>query len=567
MSMPKKSIERSSPRLSAEECLIQEGAHFPCEKNVGSPKKQVNAKRMRVRRKKHDGDKNTLPAISDGSIKHWNAVGSYEELVKAVAEKGGAVVSAEREYRGSSKPVLVSCEMGHEWSTTLYRLRNRANWCPVCAKQKLKSERREAGWARCEAFARSRGGQFLSQSYMGTAGKHWWKCSEKGHPDWQARADAIFVGKWCPLCRIENPDHSKAPATLTSLPKVVMARKGGRRPTYALGDVIKLANAKKGECLSLEFHGWVKHHEFKCERGHQWMAAPAKINKGQWCPVCARLRSRARGLSDLQAWAQAQGGQCLSDSYEGSYKKHIWKCHNASHPAWSAQPSKVMGANQWCPYCGNAKATVEQYHKIAKSRGGEMVGAYLDTLTPIEWTCAKGHTFEKAPERVKQGRWCPHCWGKGESLVREVLEGIFNVSLPVSRPDWLKENPDNPSERNWSLDGLNMELGMAFEYQGSLHLKFNAHFHDSVEDFEKIRARDKRKVEICRDKSVALLVINQIQKITVANAVRAIEKELNAKKEALSEEARKRFDLWQSVQRSNTVFPTVDSQALKASNK
>ena len=176
-----------------------------------------------------------------------------------------------------------------------------------------------------------------------------------------------------------------------------------------------------------------------------------------------------------------------------------------------------------------------------------MIGQYVDTLTSIQWRCAKKHVFEKAPERVKQGRWCPTCWGKGEQLVRTSLERIFGVSLPVSRPAWLKEKPGDSSEVGWSLDGLNEPLRLAFEYQGVLHLKFNGHFHDDIEDLERIQARDKRKIEMCRDKNIVLLVINQLSKISQENAWQAICEELNTKKRYLGREAKKRFNHWKKI--------------------
>lgn len=69
---------------------------------------------------------------------------------------------------------------------------------------------------------------------------------------------------------------------------------------------------------------------------------------------------------------------------------------------------------------------------------------------------------------------------KSEERCREIFEGIFKCEFISIRPDWLK-NPR--TGLNLELDGFNADVktpigkGLAFEYDGEQHAKYNRHFH------------------------------------------------------------------------------------------
>ena len=56
------------------------------------------------------------------------------DIANSVAqERGGNSKCISIEYINIDTPMLWRCAKGHEWSTTLYRIKNMGRWCPQCA--------------------------------------------------------------------------------------------------------------------------------------------------------------------------------------------------------------------------------------------------------------------------------------------------------------------------------------------------------------------------------------------------------------------------------------------------
>lgn len=98
-----------------------------------------------------------------------------------------------------------------------------------------------------------------------------------------------------------------------------------------------------------------------------------------------------------------------------------------------------------------------------------------------------------------------------EEECRNIFNRMFGVKFKSVRPDWLK----NPATgKNLELDGFNESIptplgsGLAFEYDGEQHAKYNSHFHNgNVDEFRYQIAKDDWKTAICRKKGVVLIRI------------------------------------------------------------
>ncbi|CAB5212909.1 unnamed protein product [Rhizophagus irregularis] len=97
------------------------------------------------------------------------------------------------EYVNSTTPMLRRCGKGHEWSTTLYLIKNKGKWCSQC------SGNFPCGLSEAKEIAHSKGGMCLSTEYTNLCVPMQWMCN-KGHK-WFASFNSIkHVKSWCPYC-------------------------------------------------------------------------------------------------------------------------------------------------------------------------------------------------------------------------------------------------------------------------------------------------------------------------------------------------------------------------------
>lgn len=100
---------------------------------------------------------------------------------------------------------------------------------------------------------------------------------------------------------------------------------------------------------------------------------------------------------------------------------------------------------------------------------------------------------------------------KHEERCREIFQDIYGMKFKSVRPDWLK----NPvTGRNLELDGYCPDIrtpkgqGLAFEYDGAQHAKFNKHFHRSgANEFQYQVKKDQLKDALCEKHGIFLVRI------------------------------------------------------------
>ena len=113
------------------------------------------------------------------------------QKIRALAkERGGTCLSIT--YVNAVTKLRWRCAKGHEWEAVPNSVKDQGTWCPTC------SGNTRLTIAEMRAVARRRGGRCLSTAYVNARTKLQWKC-RKGH-EWQAIADSIKRGSWCPLC-------------------------------------------------------------------------------------------------------------------------------------------------------------------------------------------------------------------------------------------------------------------------------------------------------------------------------------------------------------------------------
>lgn len=334
-----------------------------------------------------------------------------------------------------------------------------------------------------KSIAISRKGKCLSNTYSGSKINLSWECV-KGHT-WVATPNNIKRGKWCPTCAIERNANKR--------------RKN-------IQDMQKLAETKNGKCLSKTYTDMKTKLVWQCQLGHTWEARPSNIKKGSWCAECnkGKLGANIRlSIEDMRDFARQKNGKCLSIEFIRLKKKLKWQCEKGH--IWEAVPQDLIYRNRWCPTCsGYKRKSIEDMQELAKSRNGKCLSnKYTSIDTNLTWECFNGHQFQSTPQSVQRGAWCPNCASNNtlffnEEKCRFILESLLQKKFPKTR---------KVLENHLELDGYNEELNIAFEYHGSQHYEYTHFFHYNEQSFEKQKIRDKKKEDLCKKKSIKLIIV------------------------------------------------------------
>lgn len=183
-----------------------------------------------------------------------------------------------------------------------------------------------------------------------------------------------------------------------------------------IAKVQELCELKGGKLLSTTYLNKSSALKVVCEKGHEWVTSHTLLDKGKWCTQCRGKRLK-RTLAEIQEFAKARGGVCLSVSYSNVSDVMTWKCKNGH--IWEAPTSRIIYNGAWCRACsGSKKKTIEEMRAIAKSKGGNCLSEnYENTKTKLEWQCGEGHKWNATPGSIiNANSWCPICAGKKPTL-------------------------------------------------------------------------------------------------------------------------------------------------------
>jgi hypothetical protein len=204
-----------------------------------------------------------------------------------------------------------------------------------------------------------------------------------------------------------------------------------------------LAKKNGGECFFKEYRKTTDRIKWKCFIGHEWEAAVSEVQRGSWCPQCARNNGRTNSIETCRNIASKNFGECLSNDYCNGKQRLIWRCHQGH--IWKASLGNIKDNDSWCPHCSQST---------------------------------------------------------GESLFRSRIELVLGKPFVKRRPSWLLSDKGYRLE----LDGYNEELKMAFEFQGRQHFEYIQHWHKTKENFDTQVFKDKKKIDVLRSKGIKLFL-------------------------------------------------------------
>ena len=182
---------------------------------------------------------------------------TIEEMMNIAKSRKGVCLS--NEYLNANSLLLWRCEKGHEWKATAASVKS-GSWCLKCSgSEKLTL-------LTFQEIAHKNAGKCLSKTYKNANSKLKWECS-KGHK-WEARANHVKRGSWCPICR-------KSEAT--------------KKRSLGIKNMQELAKQFNGKCLSVEYVNVHSKLTWECSQGHMFNKSPTQIKKGSWCPECIKV--------------------------------------------------------------------------------------------------------------------------------------------------------------------------------------------------------------------------------------------------------------------------------------
>lgn len=371
------------------------------------------------------------------------------EIQFRAAEKGGRCVSTS--YGGKAGiPLEFECGLGHRWWASPNTIQR--SWCPYCAgKIVTLDEVREVACAR--------GGQVISNKYLGDNRKLTWQCA-LGHK-WSATPGSIKRGSWCPqcsaglgerLCRVAF-EALFGEAFPSSFPEWL--RFGGRLKWQLDGYCEPLS-------LAFEHHG-VYHYKVdgiysKDEKAlakrqsddkkkvelcrlnnvtlivvpeipsmlpmdevvsfivRELKSVGISIPNPEAIPDWGKAYSPNDPVDMFQAMAVQKGGVLLSKHYIGAGTPLIWRCGNGHE--WKANPNSIQQGS-WCPYCVGSRVSeaekqvrLKAMHEEAVRRGGRCSAeSYQNGNSRVGWICSLGHEWQATPRNVMVNKsWCPTCY-------------------------------------------------------------------------------------------------------------------------------------------------------------
>jgi hypothetical protein len=121
---------------------------------------------------------------------------------------------------------------------------------------------------------------------------------------------------------------------------------------------------------------------------------------------------------------------------------------------------------------------------------------------------------------MKRKRKRARVTSKTEERCRKIFENIFGRKFPPMKFKWLISPLGYPME----LDGYCKKLRLAFEYNGAQHYRYTPRFHKSIQEFSAGRKRDRKKLRLCKDHKITVIVIpytaQDIQRFIIVKSIK-----------------------------------------------
>jgi hypothetical protein len=389
----------------------------------------------------------------------------------------GRVIS--KTYVNAKTKLTWECKEKHLFEMTSHAVKS-GKWCPKCATKK-RAAAQSFSIKDCHKFAKSKGGECLSLTYINSKQKLKWKCGDCSGtwlaPFGQVTGSTTKNGTWCPHCN--------------SVPRIT------------LSDLENLANERGGLCLSKSYKSAHFPIRWKCSIGHTWKSSWNSAKNGSWCPECKNglgericrayfeqllnckfPKVRPKWLINSDGFQMELDGYCeklkVAFEHQGSQHKKENGYYSKSSEHFQKRQKDDQRKRDLCKLKGIKLIEVDELFveikledlndflvrkfreesikipkgninklvdlsksysanllgeviDIAKSQNGKCISDYYaGTFTKLRFKCSNSRhpEFSLSPTKLKSGQWCKLC-GK-ENWLETVHRNHFDVIKKVA---------------------------------------------------------------------------------------------------------------------------------------
>ena len=273
--------------------------------------------------------------------------------------------------------------------------------------------------------------------------KYWFNCN-CGH-DFKISLNNMTKGKWCPYCCFP-------PQKLCDDKNCISCSNN----SFSSNKKSKYWNEIKNKCIPRDiFKNSNKKYWFNCKCGHDFSSTLNNITNQQWCPYCCFPPQK---LCDNKHCIS-----CFNNSFSGDEKSVFWDFEkNNCNPR---QVSKSSGNKYW-------------------------------------FICEKKHNFEITLGNIINGRWCPRCKYKTESIVFDFLTQKNYTFFAEQKFHWCK---NEKTDKYFRFDFYFSTLKIILEIDGIQHFR-QVSYWKTPEDTQE---RDIYKEKLCLENGLTVIRINQ----------------------------------------------------------
>ena len=420
----------------------------------------------------------------------------------------------------SHKKVWFKCNKSeHEFESTLTNIVQNNQWCPYpcCAKPSKKlCSRLDCQICLNASFASQEKSKFWSNKnelnprnvLKMSSKKFWFKCDKLEH-EFETVINYITKNKsWCPY-----PCCSKRPnLCLNDKCKICF------ESSFASHPKVNLWSDKNKQIPRQVTIYSGKKFLFKCSKSnHEWEASLSNItNMDSDCPYPC--------CSGLKLCSEDSCKICYDASFASIKKLKYWSDKNHNKPRQVMKGSSVkyhfvcenkhefemrldhVSKDSWCGECsgrvnGDINKLISKFILIHGNKYDySKIKDSINCKLKVNIICKKHGEFTQTPDSHVQGKGCPFCQSYiNENMCIDILKKLSNEHFTKMRLKYLD---------GLEIDGFNEKLMLGIEYNGEQHYKYIEYFHKgNKENFIKQQERDNRKIELCNQYGIYLIIV------------------------------------------------------------